>query len=437
MLQVGFSQIDITPPLGVKIAGYFEERIADCVHDPLYATAVVFDDGVSRAVVMSLDLLGIPQAFMGPLRTKIADAAGTVPAGVYLACTHTHTGPGVMDGNGAFLNEEYAAWLSDRLRDAAVSAAEDRAPARLFQARGTAGDVAFCRRFRMKDGTVRTNPGFQNPDILHALGTADPEVSLLIIKREGKEEIGIVNFGVHPDVIGGCGITADYIRYVRDTYEAHVPNARCMFLNGAQGDLNHIDVRLDPERDAVYHFPRAKYMGGKIARAAADAYNAATPIEGDRVSFGQKSVFVRYNKGTEEELMWAKPLVEVYETEGLDAATPEYEGMQKIEVTAKARRIVNLSSLPDEKELILSAVKVGGAVFAGIPGEPFCEVGRRLKRESGASLTIPTCCTNGYEGYYPTESAFSEGGYEVLTARYVAGTAERITDESLSLIESL
>ena len=29
MLKVGFARVDITPPLGIEVAGYYEKRIAE------------------------------------------------------------------------------------------------------------------------------------------------------------------------------------------------------------------------------------------------------------------------------------------------------------------------------------------------------------------------------------------------------------------------
>jgi len=52
-------------------------------------------------------------------------------------------------------------------------------------------------------------------------------------------------------------------------------------------------------------------------------------------------------------------------------------------------------------------------------------------------LTIPACAANGYEGYYPMKSAFSEGGYEALTARYREGTAEKLIEASTELVNGL
>ena len=50
MLKAGFGRIDITPPLGVFVQGYFEKRYADGILDPLLATAVAFDNGQKRIV---------------------------------------------------------------------------------------------------------------------------------------------------------------------------------------------------------------------------------------------------------------------------------------------------------------------------------------------------------------------------------------------------
>ena len=39
-LKVGYAQVDITPPLGVCMAGYFHRREAKGILDPLYASAI-------------------------------------------------------------------------------------------------------------------------------------------------------------------------------------------------------------------------------------------------------------------------------------------------------------------------------------------------------------------------------------------------------------
>ena len=261
-LKAGFARIDITPPLGVTMAGNPEVRHADGILDPLLATAVAFDNSDKRAVVLSLDLVGMNMALMAQLRSQIAAAVGTSMEGVFIHCTHTHTGPTVAEDTASLEteNREYMAHLRKKLQDVAVLAVQDLKPAKLFYTHGEVKDVAFVRRFLLKNGKYRTNPGFQCPDVVRAMGEPDEMSSLVIIKRENGPEIGIVHYQVHPDVIGGTKFSADYPKFVRDTYEQLVDNSRCMYINGAQGDTNHVDIRLG-EDTCRHGYERSRYMG--------------------------------------------------------------------------------------------------------------------------------------------------------------------------------
>ena len=441
MLQAGFGRVDITPPFGVSVQGYFEKRIADGILDPLMATAVAFDDGEKRAVVISVDVIGFNQLLMDRIRPLVAEAISTEKEAVFICCTHTHLGPGLTVPEkpvvGEKANDDYVNHIFvKKLCDVAVLAVQDLAPAKLFYTRGTVEGVAFVRRFVMKDGTYRTNPGWLNPDVDHALGTPDENSSLLILKRENAPEIGIVNYQVHPDVIGGCKLSADYPKFVRDTYETLIPNSRCMYINGAQGDTNHVDITLD-ETKCRGGYDRSRYMGRKIAMSVIANYELAEPLAGEKVSFGQKSVFTKFNKGRPEQIPEALRIAKIYEEEGIQAAVPHLTGMAQVEVVAEATRIKRLMDYPEEKELYVTAVSVGDVVFAGFPGEPFTDIGRGIKANSKFTLTMPACCANGYEGYYPMQSAYDEGGYEARTARYVAGTAEKLIAASTEVVNGL
>ena len=437
-LKAGFARVDITPPLGITLSGYYRVRHAEGILDPLYVTAVAFEDGVRKAVICSIDNIGFTQALMDRVRAYTAERVGTEKEAIFLACTHTHLGPCTANSEDKWENPDYIEFMTGKIADAAVMALEDAVPARMLYTRGRAEDVAFVRRFRMKDGSVQTNPGVSNPQILHALGEPDENSSLLIIKREGKPEIGIVNFQVHPDVISGSRISADYPKFVRDTYEKIIDNSRCMYINGTQGDTNHTDVRLRPG-DLIKGYTRAQYMGKKIALSVIANYELAKELTGDKVAYGQKNILVKYNKGKPEELEEAVRINEIYQKGGEPAVgeATGTTGMKTTEITAKASRILTLQDKPDEKELYLTAVAVGDVVFVGFPGEPFTEVGRTVKANSGYTLTITACCANGYEGYYPVQSAFEEGGYEAATARYQAGTAEKIMEASTELVKEL
>ena len=46
--SAGFARVDVTPPLGIPLVGYFSHRVADGVLDPLYVDCVAVSDGTNR-----------------------------------------------------------------------------------------------------------------------------------------------------------------------------------------------------------------------------------------------------------------------------------------------------------------------------------------------------------------------------------------------------
>ncbi|RKY63725.1 MAG: hypothetical protein DRP99_03535, partial [Candidatus Latescibacterota bacterium] len=56
-LKAGAACLDITPPLGVAMAGYRRARYAKGIHDPLCAKALVLDDGRTQIALVALDLI--------------------------------------------------------------------------------------------------------------------------------------------------------------------------------------------------------------------------------------------------------------------------------------------------------------------------------------------------------------------------------------------
>ena len=58
--SAGFARVDITPPLGIQMVGYFHkiyDRRADGIMDPLHAECVAVSDSVSTALIYRVDNL--------------------------------------------------------------------------------------------------------------------------------------------------------------------------------------------------------------------------------------------------------------------------------------------------------------------------------------------------------------------------------------------
>ena len=442
-LQAGFSRIDITPMLGIGMAGYYVPRYADGVLDPLQINALALSCGDEKVVLMSVDHCGIVKEVLNPMIQNICDATGLPQEAVYIHSTHTHTGPFLNYNPTDPLEIEYAQTVKRKLADAAVLALADLKPAKMGYGIGDAPNIAFVRRFRMKDGSVRTNPGVDNPDILHPIGEVDERVNVLRFDRES-DSLVLVNFGNHPDVVGGCKISADWPGFLRQTVEKVLDHTHCIFFNGAQGDVNHVNVHprggylndmfMDFD-DVARGYKHARYMGRVVASGVLQAFDKVKYVDVDTIRYAQKIIGVPANLPDPAELPEAKRINDLHNA-GRDAELP-YTGMMLTTVVADAARKVRLEHGPDTFQMPLSAIAIGPVAMFGIPGEPFTGVGRALKEAEGFELVLPTCNTNAKEGYFPMLECYEEGGYEAGSSNFKAGVAELIIQSGLALLNTI
>ena len=69
--KAGYAKTDITPPLGVFMPGYFKDRWAKEVLDPLEVVCVALSDGKTKAVVMQLDTEALSDAVADDMRNAV------------------------------------------------------------------------------------------------------------------------------------------------------------------------------------------------------------------------------------------------------------------------------------------------------------------------------------------------------------------------------
>ncbi len=444
----GFSRVNVTPPMGVSINGYFFDRFVDGVLDELEANAVAMELGSKRAIIVAVDNCEIDQYTMDKFRTAISQACNLPVEAIMVHTTHTHVAPfvGKDPVNPKIRGEaEYENYLTRQLAAAAVRAFADLKPAKVGWAIGSAPNISFIRRFRMDDGSIRTNPGIGNPHIVAPIGQVDEELNVVRMVRDGGDEIVIANFGVHPDTIGGCAVTADFPGFARRTLERALPGVKCVFFNGAQGDVNHINVKakggdmngleISGFDDVGRGYEHAAHMGRVIAGGILQVYTKVNFVPVESLRFAERKVDLPSNMPTAEELVQATKFVELHEA-GRDCDIP-YEGMELTTVVAESLRMKQLEHGPETFSLRLTALAIGPIVMLAIPGEPFTGIGRAIKKESRYAMTMPCCLTNGSEGYFPMQEAYDEGGYEARSSIFKAGVAERMIDECLELINEM
>lgn len=202
-LKIGRGASVITPFLDQPLAGYYYPRSAEGVHDDLYAKAVVFDDGVHELALVACDTVSVARSAVEDARRRIEKRLGIPPDYVLISATHSHTGPE--------LTPEYVETLGRRIADAVVTAHGRKSIARLYVTTEQESALPHYRRYWMRDGTVVTNPGFLNPDVVKPAGEIDPRMPVLFAEDgEGAPLLTWVNYSMHLDTVGGTWISADY-----------------------------------------------------------------------------------------------------------------------------------------------------------------------------------------------------------------------------------
>ena len=437
-MKAGIAKIDITPPLGAILCGYYHPRYADHVIEPLYATALAFSDGERTALAISMDLLKMMQQDADALRARVAERVGVPVEAVFVACTHTHTGPVVSEDPGFFPRDpEYYRQFCENVCRAAEEAVADMKEATVSIGSNQVEGMTYVRRFRMIDGTAETNPDYSDPRILHPLGIADKTVQLVKLQRPGAPDIAIVNYGNHPDVLGRTGICPDFPCYLRNTLEAALEKeadglgVRVVFFTGAQGDLSPADKQYGTRCVGP---DMARHLGRTLAGAVLGMYTFTKPVASDRVFYKQNIAHVATAKGTEEQLRIAYQVQQEY----LNQDNPwkwDFEGYP-FDV-AVARKYIRLEHREPVIPLNILCVGFGDVVFAGLPGEPFCEIGMKIREGSPFAMTMPCCNANGSEGYFPVDEALTENGYEADSALFLPGTAPELIKVSLETLHQL
>lgn len=425
MLQAGVSCVDITPPLGTRMRGYFEERTATTVHDPLYARSFVLEGDGGAVAVAICDVIALDRQYLDQTRARVADATGLQPEQVLIACTHTHTGPETGE-------DAYTQWLWGRIADGLRVAWQAREPAEVGWGSATEDRLVFNRRYRMADGSVQTNPGIGNPEVVAPAGPVDPEVGALILRRPGGQTLGLLaNYALHyvgiPDDFEA--FSADYFGY----FSALVQRLRgqtfvAALSNGASGDINNLDVLggASPRNDRYQHTERA---GGLVAAAAFWAWNEAqftreAPLAG---ALAELTLAPR-PAATDADLALATDI-----EERLAAGGPVLMGERSF-----ARRVRHFADQPPAaRETLVQALRIGDLALVGVPGEFFVELGLEIKRRSPFRQTMVIELANDCVGYIPTCRAFTEGAYEPESSPYAPGFGEEIVEAAVKLLGQL
>lgn len=436
MIQAGFARVDITPPLGTPISGYFNARYAEGVRDPLEVNALAFGNGTDTALILACDVVAITQQHADELRALIAARTGVAAERVMICALHQHTAI-CLGGREIFFpvkDREYLDLFYRKMADAAQMAVCDMSAARVFTAEAqSAEEIAFVRRYHMADGSIATNPNTKKYGTpVCRCDASDNTVRLLRFAREGKKDIALVNFSTHPDVIGGSEFSADWPGFVRRFVETDNPDTHCISVTGFQGDSNHVDFFKPTSAERFPHgkgYDHSRYMGRVVADTVKRIWDAGVEHTGDRIAGEIAVVYNKTNTAGEEYYDEA-----VRYAADFHAGTPQ--NTEHIKDIATATRILDLRTAPLYQRVVVTVLGLGDILFVGLGGEPFTAYTHASHAAAKGKTVFCSCCTNGYQGYLPHKRAFLEGGYEVSNTFFTSTLEEALVGQMKKMLKN-
>lgn len=405
-LRAGAHSVDVTPPVGVPLAGYGEfgrrRLVPDLlglhpyafwfkpsrgVHQPLKARALVLERGQVRVLWIAVDLIGVSPVLVSDLKSRLV-AEGLSYSAVIVAASHTHSGPGGFARSGLFgflALDRFVPEVADHLLRGMVEAARQaelkKIPARVGGGSGVATGIAVSR--------------LNLP--------LDPEVGVLkVVAADGAPLALLWNYAVHGTALGWNNLlfSGDLMGVAAQRLERSL-GVPVLYTNGAVADVS-------PARHGL---EGAEALGEALAREVRAVW--------DRVKPGGRSTL----STLKEPFELPKPRLTLRNCVGHWVPRSVTVGLGW--------------AMTQTSELV--AVAVGDHAWLTIPGELESRLGQEVKAAGRGFFqgTFVVGLANDYLGYLLTQEAYRRPSYIGCVSLFGERAGERVTARAKALIRRL
>ncbi|NLF32790.1 MAG: hypothetical protein GX591_18110 [Planctomycetes bacterium] len=476
-LKIGWAQADITPPRTVLVCGQFYARLSEAVLDPLTATALALEAGGEQAVLVSCDLVGVPDSLRDAVRARLGDAEALEAAKVVLFATHTHTGPqvklpswpvgispqavGVDLGVEIMDADAYEAFAAERIAGAVRAAWAARTPALAAYGHGWAV-VSHNRRWVDTDGEATMYGDTTTATFSHIEGYTDHSVPVIATYDPSGRLTGLV---VNVSCPSQCSehefaISADYWHETRAELRRRLGDGLFILPQcAAAGDQSPRVIharRADQRMRELTGRSERDMIARRIADAVEDVLPALAPTADGSLPLAHhvETVGLPMNALTAADADAARAEAALcrakYEAERarLDAdpalraaprwyapASAAYRMMRWHEMVAE-RFEAGAASAAQPVEL--HVIRLGELVLATNPFEFYLDFGIRIKARSPAVETLTVQLAGGGT-YCPSGRSTAGGGYGSRAASNPVGPegGRRLVERTLEVIQAM
>ena len=454
-LWIGAAQADITPDRPISLSGQFYNRISTNILSRCTANVLALESRENGkptdcALLISLDVVSLRDTQDEFKRYVAKRLPGFDTNKLFLAATHTHTGPTLAQANfnnygNAMQPKEVVPFLFERMGDAVVKAWESRKPGAFAWGLGHAV-VGANRRVSYANGEAVMYGDTKKAEFRGLEGWEDHAVDILLFYDAGRKLVATTIAVPCPaqTVEGLCEVSADYWHPVREALrKKHGADLVVLGFCAPAGDQVPRPMLRNAAEERMQRLRKLNRLQ-ELARRIVDTFEetwevAQTDIRAD-VPFahrverfevpGRKLTDKEYaeaKKGYEEYSKKDEKIAEVYGRKNWFKRTLDrYEAQQKT----------------DPKGTIeMHVLRIGDVALATNPFELFVDYAMRIQGRSpaGQTVLIQLASPVGTNGYLPSERAVKGGGYSAVPQSSQIGPegGQMLVERTLTAIKTL
>lgn len=425
-MKIGFAGHDITPRIGVELCGFgpFRCRHSNKILHPLWAKAMVIEQGSVRAAIISCDLIGITLALTNQIRSLVTKATGIPKDAILVHCTHTHSGP----NTGGYIgwgepDQPYLETLPQRIALAVQKATENMVEATLSHAEVPCEGMAINREY---EGPAPPLPAGLNPDWRPEKPDLTDTTCHVIEARSGEKRLGFLAFfSCHPVVC--CekthAIHGDYCGVAMRMLEDEYPGAVGLFLQGALGDVNPC-VAHESETDS---FSALDQIAARFADSVRVGLQKAQAFGVNEIRFARRDVvFSRKPWGPEElrrRLAAVEQKLNMLEATDIFFKNDVNIRMETVYAIALRRLIAQAErgeSLSPTTEI--QGLRLGPLSLLATPLEIFQSIKNEVHKQVKSPIPFIMSVTNDTAGYATDYEMGALGGYAAEMVPLITGS---------------
>ena len=440
MLKAAAAKVAITPESPSFLLGYpHVPRISTGTHDELTAQMLYLENGSSRLLLISLDLLMLDRENALYLRRVLADATNLPEQGIFVGCTHTHSGP---------VTVKNISFEADPLTPPTDMAYFHRICQRMAKCAATLPDSAVAAELAWGSTLIENFGGNR----IAVDGPCDPEAGILAVRSasDGKLISVMMNYSVHPTVMHEDSklFSADYPFYARKELLEHFnPDMAIPFLLGCAGNQSpryYVRAQTFAEAERL-----GRILGSGVAKKLDEMLGEPGLWQSDPVLAGAI---------TEVEMVKRDfPPVSVAEARLKDAVETferlkrENAGHGKIRTAecavfgaeesvymSRCGETGELQAVQESKRIAdQHTLRIGDAFLVGLPGEIFVEYALKIKRKAARKCFVASLVNGELQGYIVTQKDAEAGGYEAWNACFGPESGDRLVKAALAKVAEL